>query len=58
LHEAIFLGHSTHKFKVSKKKTQIDGKKKKNLNPKSYEGMRIYSPNMGHGSRLHQSKLN
>jgi hypothetical protein len=57
LHEAIFLGHSTHKFKVSKKETQIDGKKI-NLNPKSYEGTRIYSPNMGHGSRLHQSKLN
>jgi len=54
MHEAIFLVKSTHKFKVSKKETQIDGKKL-NLNPKSYEGMRIYSSNMGHGSRLHQS---
>jgi hypothetical protein len=26
--------------------------KKLNLNPKSYEGTRFYSPNMGHGSRL------
>jgi hypothetical protein len=34
--------------------------KKLNLNPqsKSYEGTRIYSPNMGHGSRLHQSWTN
>jgi hypothetical protein len=54
MHEVIFLGKSTHKFKVSKKETQIHGKKL-NLNPKSYEGTRIFSPNMAHGSRLHQS---
>jgi hypothetical protein len=29
MHEAIFLGKATHKLKVSKKETQIDGKKTK-----------------------------